>query len=269
MGIATDVIAVGTGIFTAIAARAAWKSAEVSAQQLTDQKQEQMRVERPRLVPLNKYFTPHPTEILSDWRTGTEINYIFTEFSSRYSNLKIPIINTGKSFAVDINYIFSLEGRIDAIQNFSSGKSEVVVEFSREEESKLRLINSDTFTFQVYDYDSNYAKENDKRTKTYIFHVTPYERHISLIKSGETDELYIPNYFVVLCNIYLQEYHRGNHKQLNRPKLKLDIQYRDQYNEVHIDQYMMELSTKQFEGNNYTYMIEGWIDFVFIKPVGQ
>lgn len=102
MGMATDIVEWGTGIFTAIAAGAAWKSAKVSSKQFTDQKNDQMKVERPRLVPLNKFVSPHPKEILSDWKTSTEIDYIFTDFQTNFSNVKIPIINTGKSFASGI-----------------------------------------------------------------------------------------------------------------------------------------------------------------------
>lgn len=270
MGITTDIIALGTGIFTAIAARAAWKSAKVSAQQLTDQKEDQMKTERPRLVPLNQFVSPHPKEILSDWKTSTEIDYTFTDFYTNFSNVKIPIINTGKSFAIDINYSFSLEGGIEAIKTYSSEKTKISISRFPEEEAKIRMLQTDSFNIQVYDFDSDHARKDDNRVKTSFFHIAPYKRHISLIKTNETDELYIPNYFVVLCNIYLQEYdYIEKHNELIRPKIRLNIQYKDQYNEIHTDQYMMELSTKQFEGRNYSYPFEAWIDFIFIKPVNK
>lgn len=236
-------------IKTASAAKAANLSANTSAEQLKTQISNQEKIERPRLVPLNVYVTPNTYNILSDWN-NYENNTSFKDFTVFYSNLKIPIINTGKSFAIDVDYSFSLIGEIP---NYSSDN--VKVNFESEESTDDDLI------FTVTEF-----KEKPVLKK---FRVYSYTEYIPLIKSNEISEMYIPNYFVVLCNVYSKEYpnfalgskdSQENNKN-NRPKLRLVIRYKDQYDKRHIDEYVMELSGKSFIEGEDAHIFGTHIDF--------
>lgn len=252
------IAAIGTvyaAIKTAHAAEAARKSANISAEEFKNQVKEKERIERPRLVPLSHYVAPHPTDILSDWKTSTVFDNTFTEFKTEFSNTKIPIINTGTSYALDIKYSFQLMGDPSTeIRSYSSDKVRSI----------LNILNPRDIKFKVFDYDTQYRDAVYGQTHCMEFKITNYDRYISLIQSNQTEELYIPSFFVVLCNLYSKEYSNimSNEKEImKRPRLRLIITYKDQYENEVLDDYIMELSERQFKGNDYNYRFDTWIEF--------
>lgn len=244
-------------IKTAHAAEAARKSADISADEFKTQIKEKEKIERPRLVPLSHYVAPHPTDIISDWKTSTEIDNTFTEFKTQFSNTKIPMINTGTSYALDIKYTFQIVGNLkNEIKEYNSEKVHLVIDDlnPRDNEMKFKV-----FDFQTQYRDSVYDEVHHKE-----FEVTSYGRYISLIQSNQTAELYIPSFFVVLCNLYSKEFPRINSNEnevMTRPRLRLIITYRDQYDNEVLDDYIMELSERQFIGNDYNFRLDTWIEF--------
>lgn len=267
-------------IKTAHAAKSAQKSADISAQQLSNQIKEQERIGRPRLIPLNIIVLPHPTSVLSDWRTPKSdaglidntngiVDNTFVRLPGRFSNVKIPIINAGNSFAIDIVYKLSLLGGTDSIAPFDSQFAELRLPIP-----KSATDSDGIFTIHVIAHDFSeqniYDKENDHDTftteDTYL--VDSKKRHISIIESGKKSEIYIPSYFVALFNIYHKDYYfnfyREDYIENPIPKLELIVEYSDQYNVKYIDKYHMELSKKQFHTTSYHSKFEAWIDFKHI-----
>lgn len=254
------IAAIGTvyaAIKTAHAAEAARKSADISADEFKTQITEKERIERPRLVPLSHYVAPHPTDILSDWKTSTVIDNTFTEFKTEFSNTKIPIINTGTSYALDVKYSFQLMGHLNnEIKGYNSEKVHLVVDDLNPSENEIKI--------KVFDFDTQYRDSVYGEIHHKEFEVTNYERYISLIQSNQTEELYIPSFFVVLCNLYSKEYSKiisSENEVMKRPRLRLIITYKDQYENEVLDDYIMELSERQFKGNDYNYRLDTWIEF--------
>lgn len=253
--LAVSFIAAGASVWAAIktasAAKAAMSSADTSAKQLKTQILNQEKVERPRLVPLNMYINTNTHRVLSDWSTD-EDNNSFIPFRTFYSNAKVPVLNAGKSFAIDIAYSFSLIGGTSAVLNYTSEYINVIFEpvYARQNDSRKARNNDFTFTIQELT-ESNILER---------FRARSYTEYISLIKSGETSEMYIPNYFVALCNFYSKHY-LDLPKEYPRPQLRLVIEYKDQYEKRHVDEYVMELSSKPFEEGEYAHILDTRIDF--------
>ncbi|AHA31325.1 hypothetical protein [Exiguobacterium sp. MH3] len=273
MDIITLLISSGGIVFSAIAAGAAWRSATLSSRQLKEQKKEQERIEKPRLVPLNKLVIPHPISVLSDWKQpksadglvekkdGELVDLRFVELPTRFSNVKIPMLNAGKSFAIDVTYSLELVDGIKSIDEFHSAFSQLKLV-----SPNLKDYNPKMFSFVVTDYDHEKEFTN---SNTEAFVIAPHFRHISLIESNKIEEIFVPSYFVVLCNIYLKEFYANSLSEkplkMKKPRIKLVIKYNDQYYKRHQDEYLMELSTKQFESASYHPRFEAWIDFTYIE----
>lgn len=262
-------------IKTAHAAKAAQRSADISAKQLSTQIKEQEKIGRPRIIPLNAIVLPHPTSVLSDWRTpktgsglidNTEgiVDNTFIKLPGRFSNFKIPIINAGNSFAIDIVYSLTLVGGTDSIKPFDSQFAELRLPIPKKASDSKHI-----FTIQVIAHDFSDQQHDEENINaitledTYL--VESKERHISIIESGKKSEIYIPSYFVVLFNIYHKEYYlnfeREDYVEDFIPKLEMKIEYSDQYNVRYTDTYHMELSKKQFHTTSYHPKYEAWIDF--------
>lgn len=102
-----------------------------------------------------------------------------------------------------------------------------------------------------------------------IIPVAPYSNYLSIIQPNHTDQIFIPHYFVILNNIFLEGF-INNVEPFARPNLILSLNYRDQYNNEIEDLYKMRLSKKQIRIRRSTIdtepdYVEAWLDFKFMK----
>lgn len=278
-------VAAGASVWAAVAtyhaAKSARDSADVSAQQLRNQIKEQERIERPRLIPLNTIVLPHPSSVLSDWRTPKSdaglieskedelVNDNFIKLPTRFSNVEIPIINAGKSFAIDIIYTLSLAGDVNSIIEYDSEFAKLSLAYPRSTTDPDEMFSIHVITYNNFEHMSSNNEKNQETTLDEVFLVRPHERHISILESSKKNKIFIPSYFVVLFNIYHKEFYSNSNREdqitMPMPQLKLKIEYNDQYSIRYIDEYYMELSTKQFNSTSYHPKFEAWVDFKHIS----
>lgn len=239
------------------AAKSARDSADVSAKQLETQLSEQSRIERPRLVPLNKQVIL-AKNVLSDWtftHTGARFRISGKEPFSRF---KIPLINAGKSFAIDIKYCYEIEGGMDTIKPASFETSVI-----KRAEYIEGYEEEGYFQFDICELNEESTKEGRRMN---IFHaeMIPYFRYISILQSEEKVEIEIPNYFIALSNLYGAHYLSDEKENVSDPVLRLTIMYTDQYNKPHKDVYRMRLSDKHISIKGDVF--KTWIDFEYVSP---
>lgn len=248
---------VGAAIATYMAAKSARDSANVSAEQLKTQLREQARIERPRLVPLNQQIVLS-TKVLRDWTHGTNGVRYAIKGKYPFSKFKIPLINAGKSFAIDIKYCYEIEGGIDAIKSASFNTATI-----KRAEYIEGYEDEGYFRFDIVELNEQAAKEGRRMD---IFHaeMIPYYRYISILHSEEQIEIKIPNYFVALSNLYGIHYLTDEKENVPSPVLRLTIEYTDQYNKPHKDIYRMKLSDKHVSIKGA--VVKTWVDFEFIDP---
>lgn len=246
-----EILATGGTLWAAISAR---KSAQTSAKQLESQIKDQEKLERPRLVPLNKEILveiPHP---LVDWSTNKENELNIIKGKSRYSEFTVPIINTGKSFAINTKYCYEIEGGIHAIDS-KSYKDHSIIGPDPDE----LMLESEHFHFRVS------AKDlRPSYNKWYLFmaEVIPYLNSVPIVQSNSIEQLQIPSYFVALSNIYLLNFWHKEDSELIQPKLILTIYYKDQYNNEHMDKFRMQLGNQINHKNS---KVRAWIEFEQIE----
>lgn len=250
-----SIVEIAAAVGTLWAANSARQSAQTSAKQLNSQIKEQEKIERPRLFPLNKELSSEVPLPLADWVKDENNKIKLLIGKSKFSDFTLPIINTGKSFAIDVRYSYEIEGGIHAIDDKDYDNHAIIGPSSEE-----KLQDAEFFSFTVKAIDSRYSPE---RVNWLIADVVPYFRYIPIVQSNEIKQIQIPSYFVALSNIYLINCWYHNDSDLIRPKLILTIYYKDQYNNEHIDYFRMQLSNRQmsFKGS----IVEAWIDFEQIE----
>jgi len=219
--------------FTAIAAVAAAWSAWISRSQFKNQIARQSEQERPRIIPLNEdvylnksseYVDMH---LVYDWKLSPYDKHPYTKFFDFFSAFNFPIVNTGKSPALKINITYFLENGIDSINNIENDI--VTVKINNPE---LKQLKTDVFSFDIKEQ-KTLSPKGDSINHNFI--VTPSNFRVPLIKSGEIERIRLPFYFIVLNNLYIDKHHKS------KPKLRLNIEYEDEYHEIHKDLYRVEL----------------------------
>lgn len=255
------IIAAGASVWAAIAtygaAKAARDSADISAKQFKIQIDEQEKIERPRLVPLNHKISRIALHALDDWVDSENDSKKKLNGKEGFSEFTIPIINTGHSFALDVRYCFEIEGGIDAIRHLSYEKT-FISEPNIIEEYKEQGF----FTF-IMGEETEHITSPGKVNNFFYAEVIPKYSYISIIQSDVTSHISIPSYFVVLSNIFLMNFFVKREAEMLRPILRLTIEYKDQYNNQHSDIYRMSLSDKHISAKGSA--IETWIDFELIN----
>ncbi|WP_336798593.1 hypothetical protein [Exiguobacterium acetylicum] len=263
-------IEVSSAIGAVWAAVAARKSASVSSKQLEHQIIQQEKIDLPRLVPLNTFIQTEVLKMNSDWKKidPTSINNNVEaeqtpvkelKLKEKFSSYALPLINTGKMFALDVKYNYVLEGGRDSITEYSF--DDVKLKVLDPEKGQLE---SDEFQFFFYQDYQGY--NSDRSIENQVITVKPYVRYIPIIKSEETVDLLIPSYFVLLSNIYIKSNWMHQRNSLKRPRLILTIVYTDQFYQVHTLEYRMTLSLKQIRTRGFeSEYIETWVDFELIN----
>lgn len=238
-------------IAAAVAAGFAGWSATVSNKQFEAQKREKEESERPRLLPVNKNISVEVASIFTDW----DLNKInLTPIKDKFVKAPIEMINTGKSFAVNIEYSYRL---LDNSSEFKDFDDEYSIKFIKSHDGILTISAKSAFENIYYRTDGNDVFKNTNVRKD--MNVIPYLRYHPLLKSEESAFLLVPNYFVVLTNHYIFQHSRLNEDGIKLPRLSLRIKYSDQLQNEYVDIYEMIASTKQIQTNDKRY--EGWIDF--------
>lgn len=246
----------GTAFFTAAAAVAAAWSAWISRSQFKNQTDRQKEQERPRLVPLNEDVYLNKSEdfvdmhLAYDWKLSPHDKHTYTKKSDFFSGFSFPIVNAGKSLAVKVDITYFLENGIDAVEEIENETVALIIT-----DPKLKQLETDVFSFDLKEY-KNFSPKGDSIDNNFV--VTPSNFRVSIIKSGETEQIRLPFYFVVLNNLYLDKHQKA------KPKLRLNIEYEDEYHEKHRDSYRVELlkhkPNPNFDREDY------WLDFTKIKP---
>lgn len=246
-----EIIAAGGTLWAAISAR---QSAKTSSKQLETQNKQQEKVERPRLIPLDKQFISEIPFPLVDWSRDDNGNLNTIEGYSKFSEFTIPLINTGKSFALNVRYHYQIEGGIDAIENKNYDDHSIIGPSVEE-----RIQNLDSFEFRIRATDS---RSSPGSRSTFYAEVVAFIENVPIVQSNETVQLKIPSYFVALSNVYLINNWDTEEHELINPKLILTIFYKDQYNNDHEEKFRMQLGKGIKQVGNIT---EAWIEFEQIK----
>lgn len=251
------IAAAWAAIATSSAAKSAKNSAQTSAKQLKTQIEGEAKIERPRLVPLNEKVSTRIYHIFSDWDIESNKRHSNFTANDSISRFSIPIINTGKSFAIDIRYSFFYYGGINGFNDYSN--EEIILKLKN---PQLKQIDAKSFEFHASHLRHSMI---DEVTSTQLIDTKQKIEYISLIESHQLNQINLPKYFIVLCNAYLLK-NEFIEQNMNLPTLKLLIKYKDQYNTVHKDTYIMRLSKKSIIRDKSTNHFDLWIDFDFVKP---
>lgn len=251
-----EILAAAGTLWAAISAK---QSASTSSKQLSEQLSQNRKLNRPRLVPHNIKLKTEIPYVLSDWATETN-NIEQRIVTSSISRFSIPVLNVSSYLAIDVKYSFKLEFGIDAITPYTNSDESICIYFLDE---NIRQLEKEVFTFNLKAYDSSVFKRQFMSIP-----VAPYSDYLSIVQPSKTEQVFIPQYFVILNNIYLKGYNE-NGEPFSRPSLILSLKYRDQYNNEIEDLYRMRLSTKQINLKRYYDVkpdtVEAWIDFKFLK----
>lgn len=241
-------------IAAAVAAGFAGWSAKVSNNQFEAQKKEKEESERPRLLPVNKNISVKVASIFTDWDLNKPN---LTPIKDKFVKAPIEIINTGKSFAVNIEYSYRL---LDNISEFKNFDNEYSIKFIKSQNNNVTISAIDEFE-NIYfrDDGKKVIKNTGLRGDLRVF---PYLRYHPLLKSEESTFLLVPNYFVLLTNHYIIQHSMLNEDGIKLPRLSLRLKYHDQLQNEYVDIYEMVASTKQIQTNKQRY--EGWIDFQLV-----
>lgn len=227
-------IEVITALATTGATFFAWRTTVTNKQQSKEQIEEQHRVERPRIIPLNKDLflsesRPSPSWISDNSDPSPHDSYRYKELS--YFNF--TLINTGKSFALKIDLTFELIDGIDGVEEFEESNSQNSYSLSFKQH-ELKQHNPSVFSFNVLHKD-----KNSGRIYVNDYTIDSFVQRISLIKSNESHYVQLPKYFIELSNFHLFGLIQS------KPRVKLTIQYTDQYSTHHTDTYIMQVKYKQ------------------------
>lgn len=247
-------IEISSAVGAVWAAIAAQKSAKTSARQLNTQIKEQEKVERPRIVPLNKQILAEIPFPLVDWSRDAQDELNLFVGYSKFSEFTIPVINTGKSFALNVGYCYEIEGGIHAIEDKTYDDHSIIGPSAED-----RMQNLDHFEFNIKASDFRPSYE---RWTNFIAEVVPYISYIPIVQSNETEQIQIPSYFVALSNVYLLNCWDKDESELINPKLILTIFYKDQFNNEHQDKFRMRLGNQISLKDSIT---KAWIEFEQIK----
>lgn len=250
----SDWIDSGAAIASAIAAVFAGWSATISLNQFKAQTKEKEESERPRLLPLNKNVMVPVESIFTDWDLK---NHNIEPIKDKFVMVPIEMINTGKSFAVNIQYSFRLLNDLSTFEDF---EEDYTLQFKKSNTGIFTIYAKDIFEHVFFYGDGSYKVE--KKGVNQEMNTIPYIRYIPLLKSEESKFLLVPNYFVLLTNHFAIQYSSLNENSVQLPRLSLRLQYSDQHQNEYIDIYEMTASTKQIQMSNHQY--EGWIDFELI-----
>jgi len=247
-------IEISSAVGAVWAAIAAQKSAKTSARQLNTQIKEQEKVERPRIVPLNKQILVEIPFPLVDWSRDAQDELNLFVGYSKFSEFTIPVINTGKSFALNVGYYYELEGGIDAIKDKDYDNHSIIGPSAEE-----RMQDLDQFEFNIRAIDS---RPSPIRWIRFIAEVVSYISYVPIVQSNATEQIQIPSYFVALSNVYLLNCWDEEDSELINPKLILTIFYKDQFNNEHEDKFRMRLGNQKSLKDSIT---KAWIEFEPIK----
>lgn len=247
-------IEISSAIGAVWAAIAAQKSASTSAKQLNTQIKEQEKIERPRIAPLNKQLSVEIPFPLVDWSRNAQNELNLLVGYSKFSEFTIPVINTGKSFALNVGYYYELEGGIDAIEDKAYDDHSIIGPSPEE-----RMQDLEQFEFNIRAIDS---RPSPNRWMQFIAEVVSYISYVPIIQSNATEQIQIPSYFVALSNVYLLNCWDEKNSELINPKLILTFFYKDQFNNEHEDKFRMRLGNQMSQKDSIT---KAWIEFEPIK----
>ncbi|KQS19188.1 hypothetical protein ASF99_04695 [Exiguobacterium sp. Leaf187] len=231
MELITLSISSGGILFSAIAAYAALKSAKVSSDQFNNQTERQKVLENPKVIPLTETINFPFYGIHFDW---VKNRISSTNYHLDSSEFKVNLLNVGKNFALDVNIAFELVGGIDSFNYHYHNKiTDYQIFLLVENFEEVALANLDDFYVNVMNV-PNYAdgREFDPLRVHTLQHFEP------IIQAGDSISIYIPRYFIVLSNVYAVT--KNSEKPLNKPKLLMSINYKNENFEISKEQYIVE-----------------------------
>lgn len=223
-------------IATAIAAFQAKRSADISANQFKEQTAQHYKANRPRLIPSNTLLKTKIPYVLADWDTSPEDSSISITDQS-LSRFSVPLINISSHFATDIYYKFELFGGTNSITEYQNDTNDIRISF---QDNSVRQLEDQAFSFSLFSTNNPIL---DERNTNII--VGSISNALSMVKPNEEANLYLPHYFVILNNIFFDSYGMENQNRFPRPKLVLDISYKDQYFNSISEKYHVQVSTNQ------------------------
>lgn len=244
---------------SAVAAKAAEASANVSIDQFYDQlnerekqEQERKKIERPILTPLSKEFNAQTDTIFRDW---DNLDRRFS-ISDQYSAFSFEVFNTGKSFALDVHFSFELLDINTSIPDLSN-------EFIQIEKREDLIDDYSNESDDDNSKDKFYMDISEKEEQFYSYLIEPFEQFYPLVESGKSCKVNVHFYFILLNNIFLKYGTLVDEFSNNIPKLKLIINYKDQYDKPFESKYIVKLCNPNSYNNNNNH--NGRISFELIS----
>lgn len=194
----TDWIALISVVIAMIAAIASWM-AIYSQKRINKKNQEAI------IVPGIKSIEAKIEHILSDWDVEGEI-------PKKFSNTKLPIWNYGNSPVFNVGYSYYIENIDELIQ-----------------EERNEMGEYDEHAINVIKHEGSYElyvsfKNIKNRQGSHIKYIQPYIRNVDVIKSKESVEILIPDYFIIMLNDYFLS---SAFRERKSPVLLLKIFYDD------------------------------------------
>jgi len=238
-----ELSAAGGTLWAALSAR---KSAKISAKQLNTQIQQQINAESPRLVPLNSEIDILFKGVHTDWFSSKMPARNFLNYKSFFNT---KIINTGKTFALDVFVNFSLEDGTHIFDyHYDDYLSLMLVDQAQANSSDV-----DDFFVNIIEYQSS----NNLVDKDEPIHIEPTQQYFPLIQHAESLDIEIPKYFIILSNVYAMV-HKSD--TLKKPRLIMKLSYKDEYMKTYDEMFIVELSDITTP-NEYGLRINGRLTF--------
>lgn len=210
LGISTSVATIVAAIFTGYAAFQARTSAMSAKSQVDHQIRQYEENKTPKLIPVFTDFSTTVYGIFNDWfEVTSEVDeYKYPTLEKKFSSFSLPLINFGNSPAINIQVEHYLKGGSATIQLYNSEVPEEKfnsLPFSsrhRLTEIKNREEGTTKF-FSINIQGTNiYGQEKERICK-----INAISTRIPYTDTKKTLSLPLPDYFILLNNIYLNQWY--------------------------------------------------------------
>ncbi|WP_019414164.1 hypothetical protein [Paenisporosarcina sp. TG20] len=166
------------------------------------------KIREPIIAPAMRNFDLELPETHLDWDTGEKLD-------DKFSETTIPIYNYGGTTAINIMYSYKCINLAEVKESLDNIKLH-----------KDNVIKIDSIDKKVKDsFDLYFSNENEKTSNFRRFHnIRSYIKSKDLIQPGESIDIFLPSYFIVIINY---AFRLSRLEDIKLPKLQLKMRYKD------------------------------------------
>lgn len=209
-GIPTSIATIVAAIFTGYAAFQARTSAMSAKSQVDHQIRQYKDNKTPKLIPVFTDFSTTVDGIFNDWfEVTSEVDdFKYPTLEKKFSSFSLPLINFGNSPAINIQVEHYLKGGSTTVQLYNSKVSkEKFNSFPFSSRYRLTAIKNreegTTKFFSINIQGTNiYGQEKERICK-----INAMSTRIPYTDTKKILSLPIPDYFILLNNIYLNQWY--------------------------------------------------------------